>query len=76
MMNCCDSSYPNIHKIMIKGIINTDWSEWFSNIEIIHVNGNTLLKGLITDQSELHGILERIRDLNLIIVSMEVVVSK
>jgi hypothetical protein len=63
--------HPQIYCIIIKGCINPDWAEWFPNLKIsADEQGNTQLVGPVMDQSALHGILERIRDLNLKLVSV------
>ena len=52
-------------KIKIKGELDKKWTEWFENMNIQYYEGNTVLSGSILDQSALHGILNKIRDLNL-----------
>ena len=56
--------------IKIKGKLGKDWSDWFADMEIVPEGENTILKGYISDQSALHGILDRIRDLNLTLISV------
>jgi len=57
-------------RIEIEGILNEEWAEWFENFEIIHKSKSTILKGKVSDQSALHGVLNKIRDLNLKLVSV------
>ncbi|MBI9043126.1 MAG: hypothetical protein JEZ06_01500 [Anaerolineaceae bacterium] len=58
--------------IKIKGHLDQDWSIWFSDMSISYDEfDNTVLKGIIPDQPALHGILDRIRDMNLILISVE-----
>ena len=52
-------------EIKIKGELDKKWTEWFENMNIQYYEGNTVLSGSIIDQSALHGILNKIRDLNL-----------
>jgi hypothetical protein len=60
-----------VYEIRVRGIIGTLWSAWFDDLEIVPLqNGETLLAGPVADQAALHGILARIRDLNLPLVSI------
>jgi hypothetical protein len=60
------------YQITIKGRIDPGWSEWFDNLAVSYdKEDNTVLAGIVVDQPALHGILDRIRDLNLILVSVE-----
>lgn len=62
---------PEYYEIKIKGHLDQRWSEWFSSLQLTHLEGNeTLLSGSLPDQAALHGLLERIRDLNLTLVSV------
>lgn len=62
---------PKIYEIRVKGHIDPRWSEWFSDLEITALDGNeTLLSGALADQAALHGLLNRIRDLNLTLISV------
>ena len=60
-----------IYQIRIKGHLGTQWAEWFNGMTITLENsGDTLLTGIITDQSELHGLLKKIRDLGIPLLSI------
>ncbi len=62
---------PEYYEIKIKGHLDSRWSEWFAGLKLTHLEGNeTLLAGLLPDQAALHGLLERIRDLNLKLISV------
>lgn len=62
---------PEHYEIKIKGHLDQQWSEWFADLKLTHLEGNeTLLSGLLHDQAELHGLLERVRDLNLTLISV------
>ncbi len=57
-------------KIKVKGHLNKEWKEWFENMDIIYEGDNTILFGTVKDQAFMHGILNRIRDLNLKLISV------
>lgn len=62
---------PEHYEIKIKGHLDARWSDWFGSLTITHLEGNeTLLSGPLPDQAALHGLLERVRDLNLSLISV------
>jgi hypothetical protein len=66
---------PTAYRIVVEGRLDESWSEWFGGLEIsVESSGSawarTTLHGIVSDQAGLHGILERIRDLGLPLVSV------
>jgi len=58
-------------EIKVAGQLDEHWSEWLGNLSMSHdAQGNTLLTGMIPDQAALHGILTNIRDLGLVLISL------
>ena len=60
------------YEIRVEGHLGSSWSSWFEGMHIRHEqSGETILAGPIADQAALHGILMRIRDLGLPLVSVQ-----
>jgi hypothetical protein len=58
-------------EIKIKGHLDNHWSEWFDDLTMTYdEHGHTLLSGSVTDQAALHGLLNKIRDMNLALISV------
>ena len=59
------------YEIRVKGHLPQEWSAWFEGLTItLEQDGNTLLSGSVLDQSALHGILKKIRDLGMPLLSI------
>ncbi|MDV2988856.1 MAG: hypothetical protein P3T54_01665 [Dehalogenimonas sp.] len=62
---------PLIYQIRIKGHLGCQWTVWFEGLTItLGDNGDTLLTGPVTDQAAMHGLLKKLRDLGLPLVSI------
>ena len=65
------SGHHNFYEIEVNGILDDQWSEWFDGFSVTYLdNKSTLLRGHIQDQSALHGLLAKIRDLGLTLVRL------
>jgi hypothetical protein len=59
------------YEIRVEGHIHQRWADWFSGLTISYLpTGETLLSGRLVDQAALHGVLMKIRDLRLVLVSV------
>lgn len=59
------------YEIRVSGILSEQWSDWFDRMTIDYdVDGNTILVGAVIDQAALHGMLDKIRDLGLTLLSV------
>ena len=62
--------------IRVKNHLDSHWENWFDGMTITHTgDGETILSGYVVDQSALHGLLEKIRNLNLILISVQKVAT-
>lgn len=62
---------PAVYEIKIVQSLSGQWVAWFDDLELAYDDqGNTLLYGAIRDQAALHGVLRKIRDLNLVLLSV------
>ena len=62
---------PMVYQIRVKGHLGQQWADWLDGLTItLEEDGNTVLMGPVVDQSALHGILKRIRDLGLPLLSV------
>jgi len=66
-----DTLHPAIYRIRIHGHLDNQWTDWFEGLTItLEEDGNTLLAGQVIDQAALHGLLKKIRDLGLTLISI------
>jgi len=62
---------PLVYQIRIKGHLGGQWTDWFGGVTItLEDNGNTLLTGPVVDQAALHGLLKKVRDLGMTLLSV------
>ena len=67
-----EPSQPLIYEIRIKGHLDQQWTEWFEGLTItLEDNGDTLLTGHVVDQAALHGLLRKVRDLGMPLLSVD-----
>jgi hypothetical protein len=61
---------PMIYEIRIKGHLGSQWTDWFGGMAItLEDNGDRLLTGWVVDQAALHGLLRKVRDLGMPLIS-------
>jgi hypothetical protein len=66
-----DADQPLVYQIRIKGHLGQQWAEWFEGLTItLEEDGSTLLTGKVVDQAALHGILKKVRDLGMPLLSV------
>ena len=62
---------PVVYQIRLKGPLDSQWTDWFEGLTItLEEDGDTLLTGPVIDQAALHGLLKKVRDLGLPLVSV------
>jgi hypothetical protein len=65
---------PIVYQIRLKGHLDDQWADWFGGLAItLEENGDTLLTGPVVDQAALFGLLKKVRDLGLPLVSIDCV---
>ena len=66
-----DPGQPTVYQIRIKGHLGRGWTDWFGGLTIrLTDNGETLLTGPAVDQAVLHGVLRKVRDLGMPLLSV------
>ena len=70
-----DAEQPMVYQIKIKGHLVPQWTDWFEGLTItLEEGGDTLLTGTVIDQAALHGLLKKVRDLGMPLLSVNSVV--
>jgi len=65
-----DSSQPVVYQIRLKGHLGSQWTDWFGGLTItLEDDSDTLLTGPVIDQAALHGLLKKVRDLGLPLIT-------
>jgi hypothetical protein len=66
-----DPGQPMVYQIRIKGHLGPQWTDWFGGLALaVEEDGDTLLTGPIVDQAALYGLLKKVRDLGMPLVSV------
>lgn len=66
-----DPAQPQIYQIRLKGHLGSQWTGWFEGLTIaLEDDGDTLLTGPVADQAALHGLLKKVRDVGLTLISV------
>ena len=64
------AQWPASYEVGVDGVLDGRWSEWFEGPHIDSQGGQTVLSGTRRDQSELHGVLAKVRDLGLSVITV------
>ena len=66
-----EKAQPLVYQIRIQGQLGREWTDWFGGLTItLEDNGETLLTGLVVDQAALHGVLRKVRDVGMPLLSV------
>jgi len=66
-----DPGQPIVYQLRIKCQLGSEWTDWFEGLHITREeNGDTLLTGPVVDQAALHGLLKKVRDLGMALISV------
>ena len=66
-----DFSEASVYQIRIKGQLGPQWTDWFDGLTLtLEDDGETLLTGAVVDQAALHGLLRKVRDLGMQLISV------
>ena len=61
---------PAQYEIRVAGVLDSRWAAWFNGLEISDQGDETVIRGLLEDQPALHGLLTKVRDLGLCLISV------
>ncbi len=66
------SDAPGVYEIRLRGHLDERWDDWFGGLRItLEENGETALTGPVADQAALHGLLRKVRDLGMPLISVQ-----
>jgi hypothetical protein len=66
-----DTDQPMVYQIKLKGHLSYRWTDWFEGLTVtLEENGDTLLTGVMIDQAALYGLLKKVRDLGIPLLSV------
>jgi hypothetical protein len=66
-----DHDEPGLYEIRLKGHLDNRWADWFEGLSFTHdSDGTTILCGPVVDQAALHGLLKKVRDLGIPLLSV------
>ncbi|MEO7447775.1 MAG: hypothetical protein ABI336_05820 [Humibacillus sp.] len=72
MMKRATPQPPGNYELRIDGHLDQHWSAWFGGLTLTHdADGTTTLRGPVADQAELHGLLAKVRDLGVTLLSVK-----
>jgi hypothetical protein len=61
---------PATYEIRVEGALDERWTAWFDGLQVTTDGGQTAIRGALPDQSALHGVLVKVRDLGLCLISV------
>ena len=68
-----DQNQPMVYQIRVRSHLDSEWTDWFEGLTItLEKTGHTLLTGPVVDQAALHGLLKKIRDLGMLLISINI----
>ncbi len=70
------NTLPTWYAIRVEGCLTAQWAEWFEGLTVIQANDETLLTGPVVDQAALYGLLKKVRDLGLPLISVNRVLGQ
>ena len=65
-----DPGGPARYEIRVAGVLDGRWAAWFNGLQVSGQGNQTVIRGLLADQPALHGLLTRVRDLGLCLISV------
>ena len=72
MADDSESDKLSVYQIRVKGILDECWSDWFDGLTVVpQTGGETVVSGPVVDQAALYGLLNRVRDLGLPLLSVQ-----